>query len=116
VSQMTTALCEGVALGKVQGLDPQRIFEVLDHSPALKCGYFGIKKEAILNEDYSPAFSLENMLKDVRFMDQAAKENRLALPVNQAVRFLMEATLADGCGKEDLISMIKILRPKVQAD
>jgi len=116
VAQMTTALCEGVALAKVQGLELQKIFEVLDHSPALKCGYFGIKKEAILSEDFSPAFSLENMLKDVRFMDQVAKENRLPLPVNLAVKFLMESALAEGLGKEDLTSMIKILRPKVQAD
>ena len=54
------------------------------------------------------------MLKDVRFMDQAAKSHRLPLPVTQAVRFLMEGAVAEGNGCDDLISMAKILCPKVE--
>jgi len=113
VAQMTTALCESVALARVQNLDPAKIFETIGHSPALNCGYFQIKKKALLQEDYTPAFSLENMLKDVRFMDQAAKEHRVALPVTQAVRYLMEAAVTEGFGSEDLSSMAKILKPKI---
>lgn len=113
VAQMTTALCESVALAKVQSVDPEKIFEVLQHSPALNCGYFQIKEKPLLEEDFSPAFSLDNMLKDVRFMDQAAKEKRLMLPVIQAVRFLMEGAVSEGMGEEDLSGMVRILKPKI---
>jgi 3-hydroxyisobutyrate dehydrogenase-like beta-hydroxyacid dehydrogenase len=111
VAQMTTALCESVALAKAQNLAPKKIFDVLAQSPALGCGYFKIKEKALLEQQFAPAFSLRNMLKDVRFMDQAGKNHRLPLPVTQAVRFLMEAAVTDGYGDEDLTSVIKVLRP-----
>lgn len=113
VAQMTTALCESVALAKVQGIDPRYIFDVIQESPAINSGYFQIKKNNLLDQKFDPAFSLNNMLKDVTFMDEAAKKHKLGLPVNQAVRYLMEATKAEGLGDEDLSSMLKILKPKV---
>ena len=111
VAQMTTALCESVALAKVQALNPAKIFEVLGHSPALNCGYFKIKEKTLLEESYPPAFSLNNMLKDIRFMDQTAKSKRLNIPVTQAVKYLMEMAAADGHGDEDLTSVLSILKP-----
>ncbi len=114
VAQMTTALCESVALARAQNLDPRRIFEVIAESPALNCGYFKIKEKAVLEENFSPAFSLDNMLKDVRFMDQAAKRSRLPLPVTQAVRYLMEAAVTDGHGPEDLTSIAHVLKPNAE--
>jgi 3-hydroxyisobutyrate dehydrogenase-like beta-hydroxyacid dehydrogenase len=109
VAEMTTALCESVALARSQGLSPERIFDVISESPALNCGYFQIKKSALLRNDFSPAFSLDNMLKDVRFMDDAAGGRGLSLPVIKAVRSLMERAAADGLGKEDLSSIAKSL-------
>lgn len=111
VAQMTTALAEGAALARAQGLSPSKIFDVIDASPALNCGYYQIKKRAFIEGDFAPAFSLSNMLKDVRFADHVAKTARVALPVNQAVRFLMEAASAAGYGAEDLTSVAKILKP-----
>lgn len=111
VAQMTTALCESVALAKVQELNPAKIFEVLNQSPALNCGYYQIKEKVLLEQDFSPAFSLSNMVKDVRFMDLAAKKKRLNIPVTQAVKFLMEAAVTAGHGDEDLTVISKLLKP-----
>ncbi len=111
VAQMTTGLCEAVALAKVQDVGPQKIFEVLGQSPALNCGYFKIKEKALLEDDFSPAFSLANMLKDVIFMSETAKQKRLGLPVLQAVRFIMEAAQTDGLGNQDLTVISKLLKP-----
>ncbi len=111
VAQMTTALCESVSLAEAQSVNPAKIFEVLSHSPALNCGYFKIKEKALLEQNFSPAFSLNNMLKDVRFMDVAAKTKRLNIPVTQAVKYLMEAAVAAGHGEEDLTSISSVLKP-----
>ncbi|MCB4756649.1 MAG: NAD(P)-dependent oxidoreductase [Elusimicrobia bacterium] len=112
VSQMTTALCEAVALAKALELDPGKIFEVLDQSPALNCGYYKIKQKGLLEGHFAPAFSLNNMLKDVRFMDQAAENKKLRLPVTRAVRGLMEEAAVEGFGNDDLTSILKLLKPK----
>ena len=116
VAQMTTAICESVALAKVQSINPQLIFDVIKESPAINCGYFRIKENNLLNETYAPAFSLSNMLKDIKIIDHTAKMKRLPLPVNQAVRFLMENAKTEGYGDEDLSSIAKLLRPKINTE
>lgn len=111
VAQMTTALAESVSFARAQEIDPARIFEVLSHSPALNCGYFKIKETAFLESKFAPAFSLDNMLKDVRFMTTAARQRGLELPVTEAVQALMEQAAGEGMGGEDLTGLVRVLKP-----
>jgi len=115
VAQMTTALSESVVLARAQKVDPAHIFEVISHSPALNCGYFKIKERAFLDENFSPAFSLDNMLKDVRFMSDAAKRSATELPVTEAVKNVMERAAEKGWGKDDLAGLIRALQPSTGA-
>ncbi len=102
VAQMTTALAESAALAEVAGLDPARIFEVLRQSTALDCGYFRIKEDAILKKDFEPAFSLDNMLKDVRFIRKEAAKRQQPLPVTDGVLQLLERASREGLGNQDV--------------
>lgn len=111
VAQMTTALAESAALAEGTGVDPAKIFEVLKNSPALDCGYFRIKEEALLKRDFSPAFSLANMLKDVRFMTAEAGRRGLDLPVTRSVQSLMEEALAANFGDRDLSILAEVVGP-----
>jgi 3-hydroxyisobutyrate dehydrogenase-like beta-hydroxyacid dehydrogenase len=115
VAQMTTGLAEAVALGEATGVRPEHILEVLRKSPALDCGYFRIKGQAILNKDFSPAFSLANMLKDVRFISQAASKHGTKLPVNQAVCQLLERSSREGYSEQDLMAVCRVLSRKGSA-
>ena len=109
VAHMTTGLCEAVALARVLEIDSRDIFDVIEHSPALKCGYYAIKKEPLLGRDYSPAFSLANMLKDVRFMNEEAAKKNLSLPVTKAIENLMGLADSKGLKNEDLSVIAEIL-------
>ncbi len=110
VAQMTTALAEAAALATAEGIDPAKVFEVIKQSPALDCGYFRIKEEAVLKRNFTPAFSLVNMLKDVRFMTAEAGRRGLPLPVTSAVQSVMEKSLSEGHGPDDLMSVYLTLR------
>jgi len=112
VAQMTTALAEAVSLGEATGVRPKDIFEVLRNSPALDCGYFRIKEDAILKQDFSPAFSLANMLKDVRFMTKEASERGTPLPVTEAVKQLLELAVRKGCADKDVMAVCRVLGRK----
>lgn len=102
VAQMTTAAAEAVALAEATHIDPALIFQALSASPALNCGYFRIKGPALLNKDFAPAFSLDNMAKDVGFMLKEAAERGQALPVTEAVRGVMAKAQGMGLGGKDL--------------
>jgi 3-hydroxyisobutyrate dehydrogenase-like beta-hydroxyacid dehydrogenase len=109
VAHMTTGLCEAASLASATGVPVERVFDVLDASPALHCGYFDAKKPALLRGDYAPQFSLANIAKDVRFAEAAAGAAGRRLPVTHAVRALLEAGIAAGHGGEDLVSIARIL-------
>jgi len=109
VAHMTTGLCEAAALARASGVAVERVFDVLDASPALHCGYFDAKKPAMLQGDFSPQFSLANILKDVRFAEAAAARGGRRLPVTAAVRALLEAGVAAGHGSRDLTSIAQVL-------
>jgi len=109
LAQMTTGLAEAVSLAEATGVEPALVSEVIHNSPAMDCGYFRIKEKNILSRSYAPAFSLANMLKDVRFAQAEAAAKGRALPVNAAVRQLMEDTLARGFADKDLSSVFDTL-------
>ena len=112
VAQMTSALAEAVTLAEATGVNPKNIFEVLRNSPALDCGYFRIKEEAILKKDFSPAFSFANMLKDVRFMTQEASTRGISLPVTEGVKQLLELAAREGYSEQDVMAICRVLGRK----
>jgi 3-hydroxyisobutyrate dehydrogenase len=105
VAQMTTALAEAVSLAESTEINPALIFQVLRASPALNCGYFAIKEQALLKRDFSPAFSLDNMAKDVAFMVHEAAHRGIKLPVIEAVQTLLQKARAEGHGSQDLSAL-----------
>ncbi|MCX5786187.1 MAG: NAD(P)-dependent oxidoreductase [Elusimicrobia bacterium] len=109
VAQLTTGLAEAAALAKAMQISPELIFEALDESPALNCGYFKAKKENILKQEYSPAFALKHMFKDTRFMLAEARKAGLDIPVTEAVEKLMAKSYNNGYGDSDLSVIFKIL-------
>lgn len=109
VAQLTTALAESAALARAQGLDTELIFETLALSPVLNCGYFELKKDNILKNDFPPAFPLKHMLKDARFMLAEAAQKKLSLPVTEAVEKLMEKSYNSGYGEKDLSVVLRNL-------
>ena len=109
VAQLTTGLAEAATLAKAMKIAPELIFEVLNESPALNCGYFKAKNENILKQEYPPAFALKHMLKDTRFMLEEARKAGVNLPITEAVEKLMAKSYNTGYGDSDLSVIFKIL-------
>jgi 3-hydroxyisobutyrate dehydrogenase-like beta-hydroxyacid dehydrogenase len=110
IAQMSSCLCESVTLADLLKIDPKLIFDVLHESPVLDCGYYRIKEKNLLAKNYAPAFSLANVLKDVKFMLAQAQGAGGKLPVTEAVRELLQQGYDAGRGDKDLSIMAETLR------
>ncbi|MCG2724675.1 MAG: NAD(P)-dependent oxidoreductase [Elusimicrobia bacterium] len=110
VAQLTSALCESSVLAETLEIDPQLIFNVLDESAALKCNYFNLKKQNILQKDYPPAFALKNMLKDLRFIIEESKIKKQQLPITESLEKLMHKSYNTGKANEDLTAIAETLK------
>ena len=109
VSQIQNGVNETISLAGKNGIS------VMDYAEAISYGggqnfYLDSKKTAIGKEDYTTAFSVENMAKDVNICMNLAEECGLAMPGEQAAAQVYEKALEQGYGKEDFCATIKVVR------
>ena len=74
------------------------------------CAYMAAQKEKLKNEDYSVAFSFENMNKDIHISERMARAAGLDMPGMLNVKRVFEKGMAAGLAKEDFRATYKVVR------
>ncbi|QJA06406.1 NAD(P)-dependent oxidoreductase [Thermosulfurimonas marina] len=95
-------LSEAVALAEEAGLERAEVLEVLE-SGAGRSLVLAAKKAKFLKEDFSPHFSVKNMLKDLDYLSEMARKIRKGLPVTAEVRELYRSALRRDPEKDFLL-------------
>lgn len=109
VSQIQNGVNETLTLASKNGIS------IMDYAEAISYGggqnfYLDSKKAVIEKEDYTTAFSIENMAKDVAICQRLAKESEACMPGEEAVAEVYQKALERGLGKEDFCATIKVVR------
>jgi 3-hydroxyisobutyrate dehydrogenase-like beta-hydroxyacid dehydrogenase len=106
IAQTSAMLAEGLTLGRKGGLDWQDMWQVLCASavgsPILKA-----KSVQLAQRDFTPTFTVEQMIKDLQLMVDAARDVHAPLPQTAATLQLMHAAVAQGDALEDYAAIIK---------
>lgn len=97
-------LAEAILFANKNGIETGDLMTIINNS-ALGNVFGKIKGEAILNENYKPAFALKHIAKDLRL----AKTEGLDTPLGETVYNTFQQAQA-AFGEEDIISVIKQLR------
>jgi len=98
--------CEAMALGVRLGLDPQRVFDVVQASSG-GSWIFGDRMPRVLSGDYRPKAAATLLTKDVSLALAAAREAGFPAPVAAAALQVYLATVALGHGAEDDAALVK---------
>jgi len=105
---MMAVFCEGLALAGKAGLTPPDLLEVID-SGAIANPLFRMKGGSILNNNFSVAFPLKHMQKDLRLAvslgDQAGQPLFSAAAANEMFKRAKEM----GFGDEDFSAVFKAI-------
>lgn len=109
VSQIQNGVNETLTLAGKYGIG------VDDFATAISYGggqnfYLDGKAAPIKNEDYTTAFSVENMHKDVNICMNMAKECGVEMPGETAAKNVYDKAMEMGYGKEDFCATIKVVR------
>jgi 3-hydroxyisobutyrate dehydrogenase-like beta-hydroxyacid dehydrogenase len=106
IAQTSAMLAEGLTLGRKGGLDWQDMWQVLCASavgsPILKA-----KSVQLSQRDFTPTFTVEQMIKDLELMVGAARDVHAPLPQTAATLQLMHAAVAQGDALDDYAAIIK---------
>jgi len=102
------AMCEAMALAKAGGLDLDMVRTVLLGGAAQSwmLQNWGPK---IVNDDFTPGFTVSNAQKDLRNVQQAAQALTLPLPGTAIVQQLWRANEAAGEAEDSNVSMYKAI-------
>ncbi|MDH7459898.1 NAD(P)-dependent oxidoreductase [Chitinophagaceae bacterium 26-R-25] len=100
-------LAETVLFAQHLNMEKADILNLINES-ACGSGVTKMKSQPIINNDFSPAFALKHITKDLRL----AHNEGLASPLFFPLQATFQAALQTGLGERDAISIIETLRMK----
>lgn len=109
VSQIQNGVNETMTLAGKNGIDIPAYAEAISYGGAGNW-YLDSKKEVLMKEDFTTAFSVENEHKDVHICLNLAKECDFKMPGEENAARVYDKALELGLGKEDFSATIKVVR------
>ena len=111
VAEIQNGVNETVALARKLGVS------IDDFSKAISYGggqnfYLDSQAQNLINENWTTAFSLENMHKDFGICQRLSKENGFPMPGMENAKSVYDKGIKDGIGKEDFRATYKIVKAR----
>jgi 3-hydroxyisobutyrate dehydrogenase-like beta-hydroxyacid dehydrogenase len=108
VAAQLTALGESMTLAKAAGLELDRMLGVLAVTDFRSPIFDGVGS-SVLDDDYTPAFALDLMAKDVRLIRDFGSSLGVTLPGAERAAMTLAAAQDAGYGKENASALIKVI-------
>jgi 3-hydroxyisobutyrate dehydrogenase-like beta-hydroxyacid dehydrogenase len=99
---------EALVLATKAGLDPQAVIEITSVGGA-RTGAMETRGPRMVQRDFSPHFSVNNMYKDLSNVAKLADECGVSLPVAGAAREILRAAKSQGKGDLDSCAVMTVL-------
>ncbi|MFW5889326.1 MAG: NAD(P)-dependent oxidoreductase [Bacillota bacterium] len=124
-SGLMMKICHNMLVGEVQNavnemmtLAQKSDIEIDDFAKAISYGggqnfYLDAKAESIKNRDFTTAFSVENMNKDVNIAAEIKEDLNLNLPGIDLVKDVYQKAMEENYGKEDFSASIKAVEKRL---
>ncbi len=108
LSNLLQGFNEGMVLAAKAGVDAGLMLDILNNSAA-KSGLVSAKAPMVLRREFTPAFSVKWMHKDIGLMLDSANELGVPVPLTALTHQMFQASIAQGNGDEDICATIKFL-------
>jgi 3-hydroxyisobutyrate dehydrogenase-like beta-hydroxyacid dehydrogenase len=107
------AIAEAMTLGAKAGLDPQRLYAVLESGPVSNLILTNVYKSRAFKGDFAPAFALDLATKDQGLVVQLGDDLGAPMHLGKMLLAQYEAARRSGLGGEDFTAVIKPLEEKL---
>jgi 3-hydroxyisobutyrate dehydrogenase len=108
IAQTSAMLSEALNLGQQGGLDWAQMWQVIGAS-AVGSPIVKAKSVQLSQHDYTPTFTVHQMMKDVGLMLQAGQALNVPLPQLSLTQQQMQAAIAQGDGELDYAAIIRVM-------
>ena len=107
IAQTSAMLSEALTLGRQGGLDWQDMWQVMGNS-AVASPIVKAKAVQLSVRDFTPTFTVEQMIKDVSLILDAGRAGQVALPQTALTLQAMQQAVAQGDGLLDYAAIIRV--------
>jgi 3-hydroxyisobutyrate dehydrogenase-like beta-hydroxyacid dehydrogenase len=111
IAGMITTLGQALMFAEKANVDQGMMLDIIGHSQ-LSSPMYQTKGSSIVQNNFSPRFFLEHMLKDVNLMLDAARDIHAPLPAIEIAQQLFVEAHRAGYGREDYSAVVKVIRAK----
>ncbi len=111
VSQIQNGVNETSSLAAKNGIDILTFAEAISYGGGQNF-YLDSKKNVIAREDYTTAFSVANMHKDVHICLNLAEQCGLKMPGEENAAAVYDEAMKRGYGSEDFSATVKVVRDR----
>ena len=101
-STLICAIGEGMALCGAAGLDRAQVLEALIGTASRVCG---LKKDKLLNRDWSADFTMDLMVKDLNQALDTAAQLGVKMPLTEAARAIYRSASEAGASQQDFAAV-----------
>jgi 3-hydroxyisobutyrate dehydrogenase len=108
IAQTSAMLSEALTLGRKGGLDWQAMWQVLTAS-AVASPIVKAKAVQLAQRDFTPTFTVEQMIKDLDLILAAGAANNVPLLQTAMTQKLMHAAVVQGNALDDYAAIIKVV-------
>lgn len=115
IAQTSAMLAEALTLGRKGGLAWGDMWQVLGAS-AVASPIVKAKSAQLSQRDFTPTFTVEQMVKDLTLILGAGADSHVPLPQTALTFQLMQAALAQGDGQDDYAAIIKTVERSAGLD
>jgi len=102
------AVAEALVLAGKAGIDPMKVVEITSVGGA-RTGAMETRGPRMVNHDFSPHFSANNMYKDLSSAIKLAEEVGVSLPATSIAREMLRAAKSQGKGDQDSCVVISVI-------
>jgi 3-hydroxyisobutyrate dehydrogenase-like beta-hydroxyacid dehydrogenase len=106
VANTAALMAEALALGRKGGIEWETMLDGLAAS-TLASPWLKAKTQYLKTRDFTPTFTVPQILKDVDLMLAAGAADGVPLPLTALTRQLMQGVIGAGWGDEDFIAIVK---------
>ena len=100
LATVMASFAESLAFGFKSGLEPTKTLEVINNS-IMKTYISEMKGLKVINHDWSTAFSLNLMSKDLELVEETANMIRAPIPITNIIKQIYDSCISNGKGEMD---------------
>ncbi|MEO0150392.1 MAG: DUF309 domain-containing protein [candidate division WOR-3 bacterium] len=112
---ISQTLIETISIAQHMGIEKEVIIDILLNG-AGRSYFLEIKKDKILNEDFSPQFSIELLYKDLNYFDELIKKFHLYSTLLEPFKNTLKKAINSNYSSMDISGIYLVLREKIFND